>query len=213
MLVAILHHLWKPDLRRLEEPCRSGYSLLLTLHCPNKALGTAKQIVSASARKGCSSVHAYRKRIDQVEALGVLGQDRREHAGDNVPKFRGVMFNFLQADFSIPIHFLKDPWQFALSVQRLLVRSLRMGASPAIRLCTLFDAYVGEVRLAIAEPIRKPKLCAFSERNFESALPAMAEHMALVDNESINFSVPEIGEYGRGSKALCRWRLRSACRQ
>jgi hypothetical protein len=25
------------------------------------------------------SVHAYRERINQVEALGVLGQDRREH--------------------------------------------------------------------------------------------------------------------------------------
>ena len=31
-----------------------------------------------------NSVHAYRERINQVEALGVLGQDRREHAGDNV---------------------------------------------------------------------------------------------------------------------------------
>jgi hypothetical protein len=30
------------------------------------------------------SVHAYRERVNQVEALGVLGQDRREHAGDNV---------------------------------------------------------------------------------------------------------------------------------
>jgi hypothetical protein len=36
------------------------------------------------------SVHAYRERINQVEALGVLGQDRREHAGDNVSKSLGV---------------------------------------------------------------------------------------------------------------------------
>jgi len=29
-------------------------------------------------------VYADRERINQVEALSVLGQDRREHAGDNV---------------------------------------------------------------------------------------------------------------------------------
>ena len=29
-------------------------------------------------------VRSNRERINQVEALGVLGQDRREHAGDNV---------------------------------------------------------------------------------------------------------------------------------
>jgi hypothetical protein len=28
-------------------------------------------------------VNADRKRVDQVEALGMLGQDRREHAWDN----------------------------------------------------------------------------------------------------------------------------------
>jgi len=37
------------------------------------------------------SVHAYRERINQVEALGVLGQDRREHAWDNVSKFPRVL--------------------------------------------------------------------------------------------------------------------------
>ena len=31
-------------------------------------------------------VHADRECINQVEALGVLGQDRREHASDNVGK-------------------------------------------------------------------------------------------------------------------------------
>jgi len=29
-------------------------------------------------------VHADRERVNQVEALGMLGQHRREHAGDNV---------------------------------------------------------------------------------------------------------------------------------
>src|SRR5260370_22155584 len=33
------------------------------------------------------AVHTYRERVDQVEALAVLGQDRREHAGDNVSEF------------------------------------------------------------------------------------------------------------------------------
>jgi hypothetical protein len=33
------------------------------------------------------SVYAYRECVNQVEALGVLGQDRREHARDNVSKF------------------------------------------------------------------------------------------------------------------------------
>jgi len=32
-------------------------------------------------------VNANRKRVDQVEALGVFGQHRREHARDNVSKF------------------------------------------------------------------------------------------------------------------------------
>ena len=33
-------------------------------------------------------VNADRKRVDQVEALGVLGQHRREHAWDNVSNSR-----------------------------------------------------------------------------------------------------------------------------
>jgi len=32
-------------------------------------------------------VYADGWRIDQVEALGMFGQDRREHAGDNVSEF------------------------------------------------------------------------------------------------------------------------------
>ena len=32
-------------------------------------------------------VRADRECINQIEALGVLGQDRSEHAGDNVSKF------------------------------------------------------------------------------------------------------------------------------
>jgi len=33
------------------------------------------------------AVHSDRKRIDQVEAVGVLGQNGREHAWHNVAKF------------------------------------------------------------------------------------------------------------------------------
>lgn len=36
--------------------------------------------------KVVDEIHSYRRRIDQVEVLGVLGQDRRERAGDNVSK-------------------------------------------------------------------------------------------------------------------------------
>jgi hypothetical protein len=41
----------------------------------------------------------------------------------DICRFANAIFRYhvLQADFSIPIHFLKDRWQFALSVQPLLV--------------------------------------------------------------------------------------------
>src|SRR4029077_19948429 len=43
-------------------------------------------------------VHAYRERVNQIEALGVLGQDRREHVWDNVSKFPRVLTS-PKADF------------------------------------------------------------------------------------------------------------------
>jgi hypothetical protein len=46
-----------------------------------------------------NSVHADRERVNQVEALGMLGQYRREIAWDNVSKLGvAVRFNFLEAD-------------------------------------------------------------------------------------------------------------------
>jgi hypothetical protein len=40
-------------------------------------------------------VHADRERVNQIEALGVLGQDRREHPRNNVSKlFECLTFNF-----------------------------------------------------------------------------------------------------------------------
>jgi hypothetical protein len=42
----------------------------------------------SSGDTGLSFCLGNRERIHQVEAFGVLGEDRREHAGDNVSKFR-----------------------------------------------------------------------------------------------------------------------------
>jgi hypothetical protein len=42
------------------------------------------------------SVHAHGKRVDQVEALAVLGEYRRKHAGDNVSN--SMYFDFREAD-------------------------------------------------------------------------------------------------------------------
>jgi hypothetical protein len=53
----------------------------------NATCGERIQPTVEQSETPLNPVHAYRERINQVEALGVLGQDRREHARDNVSKF------------------------------------------------------------------------------------------------------------------------------
>ena len=66
------------DERRVEDQlCR----LVGDLRLPPR-LNLALQWLEVSL----NPVHADRERVNQVEALGVLGQDRREHTWDNVSK-------------------------------------------------------------------------------------------------------------------------------
>ena len=72
---------------------------------------------------------------------------------------------------------------------------------------------MSEVWLAIAELIRKPKLGANAEGDFESALLSAAQDMALIDRVSVEFGTPEIGDNGWGCEAYCHCGFAPACRK
>ena len=65
---------------RVEDQLRLGIVDLSLAPCPDLALYRLEVPLDAVYTNG--------ERIDEVEALGVLGQDRREHARDNVAKLK-----------------------------------------------------------------------------------------------------------------------------